>query len=76
MNYGYSNSPSWGEIIIPLLICIAILIGFTLICNACTAEDWNDGICPHCSVKYELRGATKYFKYYACPKCGQEVERM
>ena len=43
--------------------------------NALTSSDWNDGDCPDCEVKYELRGASSGLKYYACPECGREVQR-
>lgn len=43
--------------------------------NSCSADDWNDGICPKCETRYELRGASRGLKYYACPSCGKEVSR-
>lgn len=62
--------------IISLIVCIALLLFIAFIHNGCTAHDWNDGECPKCEVRYELRGVGKYVKYYACPQCGKEVERM
>lgn len=58
-------------IVVAILLIVAIAFGF----NSCTAEKWNDGDCPHCEVRYELRGASRGLKYYACPECGQEVTR-
>ena len=65
--------------LIPGLISIAIGLGlFFLIMigvNSCSADTWNNGICPNCEVRYELRGASNGIKYYSCPDCGQEVQR-
>lgn len=68
--YG-GEGESWWTIIICFLLVLAIAFGT----NSCSAETWNDGICPNCEVRYELRGVSKGFKYYACPECGQEVSR-
>lgn len=54
------------------LFIIAVIIFGT---NACTAHEWNDGICPTCDTRYELRAAWNGLKYYACSICGNEVER-
>ena len=73
-NYSNSNSDSdtsWTMIIIGLILVFALMFGV----NSCSAPTWNDGICPDCEVRYELRGASRGLKYYACPECGQEVER-
>ena len=76
MNYysrRYSDgSASWWTVILCFVLVIAIILGF----NSCSEEAWNDGICPNCEVRYELRGASRGLKYYACPECGQEVERF
>lgn len=66
----HSNHDLWTAIICFALV-IFIMIGF----NTCNAPEWNDGYCPKCHVRYELRGVSKYMKYYSCPKCGNEVER-
>lgn len=71
-NYSSNNEASLIIAIICFILAFAIMFGV----NACSASDWNDGICPHCQVRYELRGVSKSLKYYACPKCGQEVERF
>lgn len=59
---------------------IAIFIAFVLVVsgcvNGCSSREWNDGICPKCNEHYELRGAGYYIKYYVCPECHAEVERM
>ena len=57
------------------LICIALCVFIILGFNTCTASEWNDGICPECHTRYELRGVSKYMKYYSCPDCGNEVSR-
>ena len=69
--YSKRNNTSWTEIIILLLILIAIIF----CTNSCSAQTWNNGICPDCNIRYELRGASRGLKYYACPDCGQEVSR-
>lgn len=60
-----------------LVVVIAILWLLQSCTNFCSASDWNDGICPNCNVRYELRGAAGdlHLKYYVCPECGKEVER-
>ena len=70
--YKSNNNLGWIDILIILGIALLIVIGF----NSCHAETWNNGTCPECEVRYELRGASRGIKYYACPECGQEVERM
>ena len=55
------------------VVLVLALIAFGL--NMCTADEWNGGECPKCETRYELRGVSKYAKYYACPKCGNEVSR-
>lgn len=69
--YSNDSGPLW----LTLLICAAVLFGIMFGTNACTASDWNDGVCPNCDTRYELRGASRGLKYYACPECGKEVER-
>ena len=71
MSYYSNNESSWLSII----ICIALVFLIMLGVNACSAEDWHQGECPECETKYELRGASRGLKYYACPECGKEVER-
>lgn len=70
--HSYSSSDSsWWVLII--ILALALLILFTH--NACTASEWNNGRCPDCNTRYELRGVHKCIHYYACPKCGNEVSR-
>lgn len=60
------------------LIAVISLLGFLMLAtNSCSASDWNDGICPDCGVRHELRGAAGdlHLKYYVCPECGKEVGR-
>lgn len=54
-------------------IVIIFLLIFAM--NSCSASTWNNGVCPDCEARYELRGASRGLKYYSCPECGQEVER-
>lgn len=60
-----------------LFAAVGILVLIVVGTNSCSASDWNDGICPNCNVRYELRGAAGdlHLKYYVCPECGKEVER-
>jgi len=60
-----------------LILIIGIVLAFLLILtsNACTAKEWNNGTCPDCHTRYELRGVYKGTHYYACPDCGNEVSR-
>ena len=72
MSYYSSHSDtSWWTVIICFALVFLIMFGF----NTCTYAEWNNGICPECHTRYELRGVSKYMKYYACPDCGNEVER-
>jgi hypothetical protein len=67
-----SIDSGWLTIIaIPIIALLMILAS-----NACTAKEWNGGKCPDCNVRYELRGVYKGTHYYACPDCGNEVDRF
>jgi len=64
--------------IVPIIIAILLLIlSFLTVfgTNSFSSEKWNDGICFNCKARYELRGVSDALKYYACPECGQEVNR-
>ena len=61
----------WWEILIPIALIFIIMFGV----NACSSTDWNDGECPKCDIRYEMRGVSRGLKYYVCPECGNEVER-
>ena len=63
------------DIVIIISVLIALIFLIMSGTNALTSSDWNDGDCPDCEVKYELRGASSGLKYYACPECGREVQR-
>lgn len=67
----YSSDNSWSSIIMCIVIIFLLMFGI----NSCSASTWNNGVCPDCEVRYELRGASRGLKYYSCPNCGQEVER-
>lgn len=74
--YSRSYSSSEGSVsLITAIICFILAFAIMFIFNCCSAPTWNDGVCPDCGVRYELRGASRGLKYYACPKCGKEVER-
>ena len=75
MSYYSRNYRSSDGSLTTILICIVFMFLIVFGTNACSASTWNDGICPDCEVRYELRGASKGLKYYACPECGQEVAR-
>ena len=61
--------------LISIIICIILMFLLAFGTNSCSHSEWNNGICSECDVKYELRGASRGLKYYACPACGNEVER-
>ena len=61
--------------LLSLFICAMLALVITFAVNSCSADDWNYGECPKCETRYELRGASRGLKYYACPDCGKEVER-
>lgn len=67
------SDTKWDIIEIIALIGICFLIVACV--NSCSASDWNDGICPKCGVRYELRGISQGLKAYAYPECGKEVRR-
>lgn len=71
MSY-YSDGSIWFTIIICFVLIFALVLGF----NSCSTTIWNDGVCPDCEVRYELRGASRGLRYYVCPECGQEVQRF
>ena len=59
-----------------IFLCFALILLIIFGTNSCSADDWNYGECPKCETRYELRGASRGLKYYACPDCGKEVERF
>lgn len=61
--------------IISIIIVFAMCAFIVLIVNSCSRQDWNNGTCPVCEVRYELRGISEGLKCYSCPNCGKEVER-
>ena len=74
MNY-YSRNSSSDDNLATAIICLVLAFTLMLGVNACSAQTWNNGICTECETRYELRGASRGLKYYACPDCGQEVSR-
>lgn len=52
-----------------LIICVLLLI------FGSNNYHWNDGVCPNCGIRYELKAVDNGFKFYTCPECGQEVIR-
>lgn len=71
-----SYSSSWLEILLPLIMCVAVIFVLAFGFNTCTHDKWNDGVCSKCDVRYELRAVYRGIHYYACPECGREVERF
>lgn len=68
----------WEDIkysILSMGACIGLILLLMFGVNLCSSTEWNNGTCPDCEVRYELRGASRGLKYYACPNCGREVER-
>ena len=61
--------------IIALIAIVALFIFFAFVYNSCNSSEWNNGKCPKCNVRYELRTETRYHKTYVCPECGNEVSR-
>lgn len=79
MSYDYNNhydNSGCLESVVSIILCVVILFTMMFGFNTCTASEWNDGKCPDCNVRYELRGVYKGTHYYACPDCGNEVERF
>lgn len=72
----HSSDTSWITTIITFVISFALLLGIMFGVNACTAQEWNDGMCAKCHERYELRGVYKGMHYYSCPDCGNEVSRF
>lgn len=70
--YSKSNDSSWIASIAGIILGLAILLGV----NACTAQEWNDGVCAKCHEQYVLRGVYDGIRYYSCPDCGNEVSRF
>lgn len=78
MYYHHHSEGSFGclPILVASIVCFIFIFVFEIFCNLTTESDWNNGICTECGVRYELRAAVHGgLKYYACPECGQEVER-
>ena len=79
MRYDYSSNTyrnnSISDNLIMIIFCIILIFILTIGMNSCSEPIWNNGICPDCEVRYELRGVSRGLKYYSCPECGQEVER-
>ena len=69
------NDDSIGTSIVTIIICIILIVAIMTGTNSCSEPTWNNGNCPKCDARYELRGVSKYMKYYSCPECGQEVGR-
>lgn len=69
-----SNNDIW-TILSTMLIYTFLFLAIIFFINSCSASKWNNGLCPECEIRYELRGVSKGLKYYTCPKCGQEASR-
>lgn len=55
-----------------LVVAIAILFLTSAVVHT-PSSNWNDGICPSCDVRYELKAVNGSFyeEYWQCPECGQ-----
>jgi hypothetical protein len=71
----YYSSPSLLECMLPIILAVALLFALMLGVNMCSSDEWNDGFCPKCDVRYELRAVYRGRHYYVCPECGCEVQR-
>jgi hypothetical protein len=70
------RSTSNRNIIIVAMSCIILFILLVFYTDISSSSTWNKGVCPSCHERYELRGVSQGLKYYACPKCGKEVQRF
>lgn len=63
--------------LIVFLGIVGIVFAITCLFNLPGNSKWNDGVCPNCNVRYELRAvdSKQSVKYYSCPSCGEEVRR-
>lgn len=61
--------------VLAILIIIILWWLYILSFNQFMNKKWNNGVCPSCGYKYELRGKSSGIDYYICPYCGKEVER-
>ena len=64
-----------NNFLVDILILI-IVLGIMSSFNLRTADAWNDGVCPDCEVRYELKYAINTMNYYECFECGQTVKRI
>lgn len=62
--------------ILLILVIIALWWLYIFSFNQFMNKRWNGGICPSCGYKYELKNRSNDIKYYVCPYCGKEVEKM
>ena len=52
----------WNDVeysIFGLIACIGLIFLLMVVTNSCSHTEWNNGDCPDCEVRYELRGASK-----------------
>ena len=64
-----------NTILMDILILVLVL-GIICGLNSCTADTWNNGICPDCEIRYELKYVVNSMNYYECLECGQTVKRI
>lgn len=72
----YSSGPSLWEGVLYIIFAVVLLFVMVFGVNMCSSDEWNDGCCPKCDVRYELRAVSQGLHYYVCPECGREVERF
>jgi PHP family Zn ribbon phosphoesterase len=72
----FESKDNSNDVIKYLIIIIAVIaILAAIFTNAAHSGSWNNGICPNCNIRYELRGVSDRLKYYSCPECGKEVNK-
>lgn len=69
------NKKEIKTIILAILIVAAIIVFYIFSFKNAMNKNWNNGICPSCGYKYELRAVSSGYKYYVCPYCGKEAQR-
>lgn len=69
------NVKAWLISVITIAVSLILVLLLMFGINSCTQKSWNEGTCPYCEVKYELRAVSRGLKYYVCPDCGYEIER-
>lgn len=64
----------WQKICTTTVLTIILAIGL-IVADKKIKDPWNEGFCPDCGVHWELRAATRDYKYYVCPECKAEIKK-